>query len=159
MPLIRTVSPAETAALGEKLGGLLQSGDVICLTGVLGAGKTCFAQGVARGLGVSEAVNSPTFTLIKEYRGRLPFYHIDVFRLSGAGEMEDLGYEEYFYGEGVTLVEWADRILPLLPSERLDLLLSERAGAENEREIEFIPMGGRYRRLVEELMAGVCTRD
>jgi tRNA threonylcarbamoyladenosine biosynthesis protein TsaE len=157
--VIRTASPAETAAAGEKLGGLLKPGDVICLIGALGAGKTCFAQGVARGLGVTEAVNSPTFTLINEYRGRMPFYHVDVFRLSSPGEMEDLGYEEYFYGEGVTLVEWADRVMPILPPERLDLFLTGCAGAENERRIELIPFGERYLLLAEELMAGVCARD
>jgi len=159
VPVIRTASPAETAAAGEKLGGLLEPGDVVCLTGALGAGKTCFAQGVARGLGVTETVNSPTFTLINEYRGRLPFYHMDVFRLSAPGEMADLGYEEYFYGEGVALVEWADRITPFLPQKRLDVLLTGCAGAENGRRLELIPLGGHYRRLVEELMAGVCARD
>jgi tRNA threonylcarbamoyladenosine biosynthesis protein TsaE len=110
VPALLTYAPEDTAELGRKLGGLLLAGDLICLIGELGAGKTSFAQGVARGLGVEGQVRSPSFTLIHEYYGRLPLYHLDLYRLNDPSELEDLGYEEYFYGDGVALVEWADRV-------------------------------------------------
>ena len=102
---LQTGSALKTMALGECLGRRAEPGDVFCVCGGLGAGKTVLAKGVARGLGVKEVVTSPTFTLINEYSGRLPFYHLDVYRLSGPQEMAALGYEEHFYGSGVTLVE------------------------------------------------------
>ncbi|MCL6634423.1 MAG: tRNA (adenosine(37)-N6)-threonylcarbamoyltransferase complex ATPase subunit type 1 TsaE [Peptococcaceae bacterium] len=153
--LLKTLTPEETAGVGEKLAAFLRAGDVICLIGQLGAGKTRFAQGLARGLGVDGPVNSPTFTLINEYRGRLPLYHMDVYRLGDPSEMEDLGYEEYFYGDGVTVVEWADLVAGLLPAERLDVYLNSCPEGEEMREIAMAPRGERYRRLVEELMAVV----
>lgn len=159
LPLIRTFSPEETAGLGEKLGSLLQPGDVICVNGELGAGKTKLAQGVARGLGISGHVTSPSFTLINEYPGRLPFYHMDVYRLGESREIEDLGCEEYFGGRGVTLVEWAERVKEYLPDERLEINIKRSACSEDTREIDIIPLGGRYRKLAEELMAVVCTGD
>lgn len=153
--IIKTSSPEETAGVGEKLALLLRAGDVICLNGDLGAGKTRFAQGVACGLGVAGPVTSPTFTLINEYQGRLPLYHMDVYRLTGPLEMEDLGYEEYFYSDGVTLVEWAERVEELLPGERLDIYIKRGTGGEESREISAAPRGERYRLLVEELMTVV----
>ncbi len=155
MFIIKTSSAKGTADFGEKLGSFLCSGDIICLYGDLGAGKTMFAQGVARGLGIEGPVTSPTFTLINEYQGRLPLYHMDVFRLCSPLEMEDLGYEEYFYGSGVTLVEWADIVLRILPEERLDITIVRRPDDDDSREITLAPLGDRYRRLVEELMAVV----
>lgn len=143
-------SPEETYALGRLLGGLLSAGDVVCLNGDLGAGKTRFAQGVAMGLGIRDGVTSPTFTLINEYNGRLPFYHMDVYRLGGPGEMADLGYEEYFYGSGVTLVEWADLVGDLLPRERLDINIGGGSG-ENQRRIQLSPRGERYEKLAWEM--------
>lgn len=157
MTVIYTSSPEETAAVGEKLAPLLRAGDVICLNGDLGAGKTRFAQGVARGLGVEGPVTSPTFTLINEYQGRLPLFHMDVYRLGDPLELEDLGYEEYFYGDGVTLLEWAERAGKLLPAERLDIYLKRRPEGEDLRMITTEPRGERYRRLVEELMTVVRT--
>ena len=159
MPLLTTLSQAETARLGEALAPLLDPGDVICLNGDLGAGKTAFARGVARGLGVEGHVTSPTFTLINEYQGRLPFYHMDVYRLEGSGEMEDLGCEEYFYGDGATLIEWAEKVPEALPRERLEIQFGRGAGDSDRREITLVPLGDRYRRLVEELMAVVCSGD
>jgi tRNA threonylcarbamoyladenosine biosynthesis protein TsaE len=135
----------------------LDSGDVVCLYGDLGAGKTIFAQGVARGLGIEDTVTSPTFTLINEYQGRLPFYHMDVFRLCSPLEMEDLGYEEYFFGSGVTLVEWADIVHQILPQDRLDITITRRPEGDDFREITLAPLGDRYRQLVEELIAVVCA--
>ena len=158
MPSLLTYAPEDTAEFGRKLGELLISGDLICLSGELGAGKTCFAQGVARGLGVEGQVRSPSFTLIHEYYGRLPFYHLDLYRLNDPSELEDLGYEEYFYGDGVALVEWADRARELLPEERLDVYIDRLAGEDEDgRKLELVPRGERYQRLVEELMDVVCA--
>lgn len=106
---LRSRSVEETRHLGEALGGLLAAGDVILLTGELGAGKTALTQGIARGLGVPGIVNSPTFTLLKEYQGRLPLYHFDLYRIEDPAELEELGFAEYFFGDGVSVVEWAER--------------------------------------------------
>lgn len=108
-------SPEATTAAGERLGARLGPGDVVGLTGELGAGKTCFVQGLVRGLGVTTAATSPTFVLVNEYRGRLPVHHVDVYRTQSLTELLDLGLEELLAGGGVTLVEWADRCEPLLP--------------------------------------------
>jgi tRNA threonylcarbamoyladenosine biosynthesis protein TsaE len=153
--VIDTSSPEETGILGEKLGSILRAGDMICLYGGLGAGKTCFAQGIARGLGIEDTVTSPTFTLINEYYGRLPFYHMDVYRLDSVMEMDDLGYEEYFYSGGVILIEWAEKINELLPEERLDITINRCPEEEDCRQITISPRGERYRLLIEELMTVV----
>ena len=111
-----TNSPEETFALGRKIGENASPGDVYALVGDLGVGKTVFTQGVAEGLGIDEAVNSPTFTILQVYEGgRLPFYHFDVYRITDVEEMEEIGYEDYFYGNGVCFVEWADLIEEILP--------------------------------------------
>jgi len=110
---------------GSDLGAKLGPGDVVALTGELGAGKTTLAKAIAEGLGVTEAVTSPTFVLACEYKtGRLPFYHIDLYRLESIGEMDDIGLDEYLYGSGITVVEWADRALDLLPKNTLLIGLS-----------------------------------
>ena len=113
-------SPEETFDYGSKLAPLLQPGDLISLTGDLGAGKTVFTKGLAKGLGVKENITSPTFIIISEYAGRLPFYHFDVYRLH-SDELTDLGYEDYFYGAGVTVVEWGDKIQDKLPTDYLSI--------------------------------------
>jgi tRNA threonylcarbamoyladenosine biosynthesis protein TsaE len=105
----------ETETAGADLGRTLVPGDVVGLCGALGAGKTCFVQGVARALGVRERALSPSFTLVNEYRGRWPVYHVDAYRVDSLAELLDLGLEEYFDGNGVTLVEWADKLIALLP--------------------------------------------
>ncbi|AEG14163.1 Uncharacterized protein family UPF0079, ATPase [Desulfofundulus kuznetsovii DSM 6115] len=153
----RTRSAGETEEFGRLLASVLLPGDVLCLHGDLGAGKTVLARGIARGLGITGPVTSPTFTLINEYSGRLPLYHMDAYRLDGPGDMADLGYEEYFYGDGVTLVEWAGRIEEVLPSKRLDIYLKGFPGEPELREILFIPRGKRYEELVKELSALVCA--
>ncbi len=112
---IASCSPEETEAAGERLAASLGPGDVVALTGELGAGKTCFTQGVARGLGVTGRAVSPTFVLVNEHRGRLPVHHVDAYRTGSLTELLDLGIEELFDGDGVTIVEWADKLLPLLP--------------------------------------------
>jgi tRNA threonylcarbamoyladenosine biosynthesis protein TsaE len=129
----------ELTEFGTQLGGGLASGAVIALTGELGAGKTTLAKGIAQGLGVAEEITSPTFTIINEYTsGRLPLYHFDVYRL-GEGEdacagMEELGYEEYFFGDGVTIVEWADLVRDLIPADAIRIALSYGPDADT-REV------------------------
>lgn len=111
-----THTPQETASLGETLAKAAKKGDIYCLNGDLGVGKTVFTKGFAFGLGVTEHVTSPTFNIVNEYHdGNLPFYHFDVYRLSSEEEMDDIGYEEYFDGDGVCLVEWAELFPQLIP--------------------------------------------
>ncbi|MDR0876184.1 MAG: tRNA (adenosine(37)-N6)-threonylcarbamoyltransferase complex ATPase subunit type 1 TsaE [Clostridiales Family XIII bacterium] len=129
----------ELTEYGVRLGGELAPGAVIALTGELGAGKTTLAKGIARGLGITDEITSPTFTLINEYTsGRLPLYHFDVYRLGESDEavagLEDLGYEEYFFSSGVTIVEWADLIETLLPENAIRITLSYGADADT-REV------------------------
>ena len=117
--ITETFSEKETRALGEELGRKAVPGSLYTLTGDLGTGKTVFTQGFARGLGITEHVNSPTFTIVQEYDGgRLPFYHFDVYRIGELEEMDEIGYEDYFYGDGVCLIEWAELIEELLPLKR-----------------------------------------
>ncbi|MCG9966700.1 tRNA (adenosine(37)-N6)-threonylcarbamoyltransferase complex ATPase subunit type 1 TsaE [Pelotomaculum terephthalicicum JT] len=159
---IKTTTPEETACVGEKLGALLRAGDVVCLNGDLGAGKTRFAQGVACGMEVAGPVTSPTFTLINEYQGRLPLYHMDFYRLEDALALEDLGYEEYFYGNGATVIEWAERVAELLPEVRLDVFIDRidrSPESEDVRKITFVPYGEGMTGLIEELMDLVCAGD
>ena len=107
----------ETQKFAEEFSKTLKAGDVLCMYGDLGVGKTAFVQGLAKGLGIDEPITSPTFTIVNEYSGRLPLYHFDVYRISCEEEMEDTGYEEYFYGEGVCLVEWAELVKELIPAD------------------------------------------
>ncbi len=121
-----TWSPGETFALGERIGRACVPGQIYTLAGDLGAGKTVFTQGVARGLGITEQVNSPTFTILQVYEeGRMPFYHFDVYRIGDVEEMEEIGYEDCFYGEGVCLIEWADRIREILPERCIRIVLEK----------------------------------
>ena len=111
-------SAEDTFAFGQKLGREAVPGEIICLDGDLGVGKTVFTQGFAAGLGVDDYVNSPTFNIVKEYEGgRLPLYHFDVYRIGDPSEMEEIGYEDYFYGQGVSIIEWPGQIEELLPKE------------------------------------------
>ena len=116
--VIETRSPEETFALGEKLGREAKAGQIYTLNGDLGTGKTVFTQGFAAGLGITEPVNSPTFTILQVYEeGRMPFYHFDVYRIGDVEEMDEIGYEDCFYGEGVCLIEWAELIEEILPEK------------------------------------------
>ena len=118
MKTIETYSTGETFALGRQIGQQAEAGEIYTLIGDLGVGKTVLTQGVAAGLGIEEPVNSPTFTIVQIYEeGRLPFYHLDVYRIGDVEEMEEVGYEDCFYGEGVCLIEWADLIEEILPRE------------------------------------------
>ncbi|HEY7205862.1 MAG TPA: tRNA (adenosine(37)-N6)-threonylcarbamoyltransferase complex ATPase subunit type 1 TsaE [Methylomirabilota bacterium] len=122
--IVLSHSPEETQAIGERLAAGLAAGSVVACTGELGAGKTCFLQGLARGLGVTGEVTSPTFVLVNHYRGRLPVYHLDAYRTDSLTELVDLGLEEMLHGDGVTVIEWADKLLPLLPARTIHVHLS-----------------------------------
>ena len=119
-----STSPEDTQALGERLGRDLAPGAVVACVGELGAGKTCFLQGLARGLGVTGAVTSPTFVLINQYRGRLPVYHLDAYRTDSLAEVVDLGLEEMLHGDGVTVIEWADKVAGLLPADAITVTIA-----------------------------------
>jgi tRNA threonylcarbamoyladenosine biosynthesis protein TsaE len=153
--LIQTYSVKETLDLGKKISRYLQRGDIICLFGQLGSGKTVLTKGLAEGLGIKGSqVISPTFVLMREHdSGSLPFYHFDLYRLQHTQEILALGYEEYFYDEGVTVIEWADRLGCLLPKEFLKVELSFKD--ESERLLKFIPTGKRYRELMEKVHEGI----
>jgi len=148
---IETHSELETKHVAEQLGLFLKPGDVVTLEGDLGAGKTTFAKGLSSGLGVTRVVNSPTFTIIKEYQGELPFYHMDVYRLEDSEE--DIGFGEYFNGEGVCLVEWAHFISEFLPSEYLNINISYID--EYTRLLEFLPEGERFDSVASELLGAL----
>lgn len=126
MEYIETNSPKETFAVGRKLGLCAQPGEVYTLHGALGAGKTVFTQGVAAGLGITGHVNSPTFTIVQIYEnGRLPFYHFDVYRIGDIAEMDEIGYEDYFYGNGVCIIEWAELIAGLIPEKAVNITIEK----------------------------------
>ena len=138
--IIETKCPEETFALGEKIGRQARKGQVYTLTGDLGTGKTVFTQGVAAGLGIREPVNSPTFTIVQVYEeGRLPFYHFDVYRIGDIEEMEEIGYDDYFFGEGICLIEWAELIEEILPENRISITI--------QKDLE---KGFDYRRIIIE---------
>lgn len=143
----RSHSEQETMQLAERLALLLRAGDVLTLEGELGAGKTTFTKGIARGLGVKRTVSSPTFTIIKEYRGELPLYHMDVYRLENSDE--DIGFEEYFHGNGITIIEWAKFIEEFLPKELLNVNITYED--EFTRLFEFTAQGSHYESVIKEL--------
>lgn len=115
MDIYESYCEEDTLSLARKLGEMANKGDIFCLIGDLGVGKTIFSKGFAQGMGIDEHITSPTFTIVHEYEGRLPLYHFDVYRISDVDEMDEIGYEEYFYGEGVCLVEWANIIPEIIP--------------------------------------------
>ncbi len=124
MEHIETFSEEETFALGERIGKEALPGQIYTLLGDLGVGKTVFTQGVAKGLGITEAICSPTFTIVQVYEeGRMPFYHFDVYRIGDIEEMDEIGYEDYFYGEGISFVEWANLIEELIPENRIEITI------------------------------------
>ena len=132
--LLHIASEKETERIGEAIGQAAEAGTVVALIGDLGTGKTTLTKSIARGLGVTETVTSPTFNIIREYKsGRIPLYHFDVYRIGDPDEMFELGYEEYFYGDGICVVEWADIIEELLPEDAV-IIRIERGASEEERE-------------------------
>ncbi len=129
-------SPEETARFAESFAAELKAGDVITLNGDLGAGKTAFAQGLAKGLGIIEYLSSPTFTIVNCYEGKMPLYHFDVYRIADEEEMYEIGYEEYIDGDGVCVIEWAEIIKDILPPERYDIIIrKDYQKGEDYREI------------------------
>ncbi|MBI2847573.1 MAG: tRNA (adenosine(37)-N6)-threonylcarbamoyltransferase complex ATPase subunit type 1 TsaE [Chloroflexi bacterium] len=146
---IVTNSPEETQELGRRIGELAQPGDVFLLVGNLGAGKTCLTQGIAWGLGIREYAMSPSFVIVREIHGRLPLYHIDLYRLERLEETMDLGLDDYLWGRGVSVVEWAERALHILPREHL-LVRIDYAG-DTSRRFQIEPIGQRYREMVAQL--------
>ncbi len=130
-----TASETETLALAHDFAQTLGAGIVVALTGDLGAGKTVFARGIAQALGIDGKVPSPTFTLINEYRGTIPLYHMDLYRLNSIREIEDIGVDEYFYGDGICLIEWAEKLENLMPEDAI--VVSFRQTGETSREISF----------------------
>jgi tRNA threonylcarbamoyladenosine biosynthesis protein TsaE len=135
-----THSSAETLSLAARVGTLLRAGDVVALVGDLGVGKTVFAKGIARALGIAEEVVSPTFTLVREYEAPLPLVHVDVYRLDHLQELHDVGFDDLVGGPSVTVVEWGDRVGALLPPERLDVLFTQ-GHRDNDRIVVFEPAG------------------
>jgi len=126
MKEVESYRAEDTFAIGKELASKAVSGEIYCLNGDLGVGKTVFTQGFAEGLGITESVNSPTFTIVQEYEGgRLPFYHFDVYRITAIEEMEEIGYEDYFFGEGVCLIEWAKQIEEILPKNQRKITIEK----------------------------------
>jgi len=143
-----TGGPEETELLGERIGEALEPGSIVALIGELGAGKTVLTKGIARGLRVPDLVHSPTFTLIHEHIGRLPVYHFDLYRLRTPEELEDLGPEGYFYGDGVVVIEWAEKVGELLPPDRLEIRIS---GEDERRTFEVRAIGPDSARVLERI--------
>ena len=149
--VIQTKSASETIRLGQNIGTHLLPGDVVALVGELGAGKTQLIKGLAAGVGIGNPtyISSPSFMLINEYPGEIPFYHVDLFRLEREKEVEELGLEDYFQGEGITAIEWADKIPSLLPNEMLFIHIAYTG--KNTRSIEMIGKGKRYQEILKGL--------
>lgn len=145
-------SAENTKKLARNLSDHLRPGDLISLTGDLGAGKTCFTQGLAEGLKTDRPASSPTFTIIRVHSGRLPLYHFDLYRIDNARQLENIGYEEYFFGDGVTVVEWGDKMSQLLPADHLTLEMHRLAGADNIRKIKVISSADRSGALAREML-------
>jgi len=144
-------NPEQTQLLGSYLGELAQRADVFLLVGELGTGKTCLVQGIARGLDVKEYAFSPSFVILREYHGRLPLYHIDFYRLDRIEEIDDLGLEEYFYGDGVCVVEWAEKGLQVVPRGNLFITIQYISASQTRRSICLKPQGKRYCEMIEQL--------
>ncbi len=159
MLTIKSNSEEETKKIGKIIGEMANEGLVIALNGELGAGKTVFAQGVAEGLSVLETVSSPTYVIMNIYHGRLEFYHFDFYRLEGAEDLFDLGIEEYFYGEGLTLIEWAGKFASALPEKRLEInIIKDEQDLENSRIFYLQPCGwlDGFEPVMEELKKCFC---
>lgn len=141
---IITKNVEETMIIGERMGKSVEKGTTVCLTGDLGTGKTHFAKGFAKGMGIDENITSPTFTIVNEYHeGRLPFYHFDVYRVNDLDEILDIGFDEYIYGQGVTLIEWADMIEAILPEDFIHVKI-EKTDHPDERKITIKSFGKEF---------------
>ena len=148
---LKSNSPKQTQLLGNYLGELAQKADVFLLTGELGAGKTCLVQGIARGLNVKQYAFSPSFVILREYHGRLPLYHIDLYRLDDVEEVADLGLEDYLYGNGVCVVEWAEKGFQVFPKDNLLIDIEYVVGSLTGRSLCLKPRGARDAHVVKQL--------
>ncbi|MCR4337012.1 MAG: tRNA (adenosine(37)-N6)-threonylcarbamoyltransferase complex ATPase subunit type 1 TsaE [Candidatus Omnitrophica bacterium] len=143
--------PDETIQLGKRLAKYLRRGDIVCLEGDLGTGKTTLTKGIAQGLRVtSEYIHSPTFVLMNIYEGKIPLYHFDFYRLEDPHQIAAIGYEEFLYGRGVAVIEWAERLGELTPQARLEVKISHQG--ENSRKFEFFARGDRYQQLLKMVL-------
>lgn len=155
MKEFKTFSQEETIEIGKALGRLLNTGDIVCINGDLGTGKTVFTNGIAKSLGIKEHITSPTFTIVNEYSGRVPFYHFDVYRISDSEEMFEIGFEEYLYGEGIVVIEWADIIKDILPTEVIQVTIQKNLELGiDARIIEIVFNGSKYRDYKSRLVVG-----
>lgn len=150
---ITTRSEAETVSIGRILGSALRPGDTVCLTGGIGSGKTAFTRGIAEALGITEHITSPTFTILNEYRGDIPLYHFDVYRLEDADELIDIGFEEYLEARGIAVIEWAEKVACVLPSDHVNISF-DRDGKEfsNKRTLKIEFRGERYDSVSDEFL-------
>ena len=153
---LTSCSPDDTKKIGTVIGELVLPEDVLLLEGKLGAGKTCLTQGIALGLGIDDYVLSPTFVIMRELYGRLPLYHIDLYRLDNIEESMDLGLDDYFYGDGLSVVEWAEKAISIMPRNRLLIRISY--SSDTERRLLLEPSGDRYIELVEKIIKGYTSR-
>lgn len=151
-----THSPEETRELGRNIGKLALPGDIYLLVGQLGAGKTCLTQGIAWGLGIEEYTLSPSFVIMRELHGRLSLYHMDFYRLDNIAEIADLGLDDYLYGQGICVIEWAEKGLDILPDDHL--LIRIAYVSDTERSFDFEPKGERYIRLLKEARKSVMVK-
>lgn len=152
MAQIKTYSQDETMLVGRALGSILKSGDVVCLTGDLGTGKTAFTNGIACALGIDDYITSPTFTIVNEYKTEVPLYHFDVYRIADPDEMYDIGFEEYLYGDGVVVIEWAELIKDILPDEFIWVKIRKNLNLDvNIREIDIEFTGEKYKDYIKKL--------
>ncbi|PQQ68294.1 tRNA (adenosine(37)-N6)-threonylcarbamoyltransferase complex ATPase subunit type 1 TsaE [Acetivibrio saccincola] len=155
MKEFKTFSQEETIEIGKALGRLLNTGDIVCINGDLGTGKTVFTNGIAKSLGIKEHITSPTFTIVNEYSGRVPFYHFDVYRIADSEEMFEIGFEEYLYGEGIVVIEWADIIKDILPEEVIQVTIKKNLDLGiDARIIEIVFNGSKYRDYKSRLVVG-----
>ncbi|MDK2807062.1 MAG: tRNA threonylcarbamoyladenosine biosynthesis protein TsaE [Thermoanaerobacterium sp.] len=146
----KTKSPNETEKIGFKLGNLLKRGSIVLISGELGVGKTVFTKGIAKGMGIDDYVTSPTFMIVNEHLGDIPLYHFDVYRIDDYTELYDIGYEEYFYGDGVCVIEWPEKIKPLIPKENIFIRMN-MGDTFDERTIEIVSNGEKYDEVVKEM--------
>ena len=143
-------SAGKTLDIGKRLAGNFKKGDIVCLFGELGSGKTVLTKGISSGLGVDkDKVASPTFVILRQYQGKLMIYHFDLYRLNRPEDILDLGYEEYFFGEGISVIEWADKLGPLQPREFLKIQLL--VAGKDKRKLKISAEGRRYKKLLEDI--------
>ncbi|MBP2071856.1 tRNA (adenosine(37)-N6)-threonylcarbamoyltransferase complex ATPase subunit type 1 TsaE [Thermoanaerobacterium butyriciformans] len=146
----KTKSPIETEKIGFKLGNLLKRGSIVLISGELGVGKTVLTKGIAKGMGIDDYVTSPTFMIVNEHLGDIPLYHFDVYRIDDYTELYDIGYEEYFYGDGVCVIEWPEKIKPLIPEENIFIRI-DIGDSYDERIIEIESHGEKYDEVIKEM--------